>query len=98
MSNIILKVVNEGFGPSTETVTNALREQLEAEGWKITNDAPLTLKVKFFHDLDHERILVKLRETASEIKIDERVIPYFTDKALGDIHTLVLSMLLNQEV
>ena len=98
MSAIRIKVVDEGFGPKSDIILQALTDQLEAEGWRISQDAPITLKVKFLIDNDHEKVLILLRETGSKVKIEECVLPYLPEHILGDIHTSVAAILLAQEV
>jgi hypothetical protein len=87
MTNIQLKIVDEGLKADQHTFVTKLRETLSSQEFCIGEPAELTLKIKFCMDDGHEKVLLLVRETENKQKIAEEVILYFpwnwTEKAIN---------------
>lgn len=97
MANIQLKIVDEGLKADQHSFVDRLRQALIEHDVYITEPAELTLKVKFCVDDGHEKVLLKVRESASKTTLAEDVILYFPDrwmdKAVSESVNLTTSVL-----
>lgn len=84
MHTLRLKVINSGVSLDRDDLTSKLAELLSDEGYEFSQNAPLTIKIKFLRDNDHEVVLIQLRETASKMKLREKVIPFISTSWLND--------------
>lgn len=96
MTHIQLKVRDEGLRPDITALKVALRYHLAQDGIFIDHHAPLTLKVKFFSELEREKVLLVLRDTTTKEKMGEKVLHYMSGRWLQDItneaHALVANL------
>jgi hypothetical protein len=85
MINVQLKIVEEGLKHPISELKKHLTLELFEDDILVRTTAELTLKIKFYHEFDQDLILIKLRETATQIKISEKVIPYKENSWIQDI-------------
>lgn len=84
MHSLRLKVINAGVELNPNDLTAKLSELLSDEGYDFSANAPLTIKIKFLKDNDHDVVLIQLRETQSKTKLREKVIPFISTSWLND--------------
>lgn len=80
MANIQLKIVDEGLQADKSSFVDQLKDALASEDIHISDNAELSLKVKFIIDDGHEKVALILRDALTKQKISEEVILYFADK------------------
>jgi hypothetical protein len=85
MVSVQLKIIDEGLQPDLDELTERLRNELADENVQLDPDADLTLKVKFVIDNDQELVLLQLRESATKIKLREKVIHYNSNSLKEDV-------------
>jgi hypothetical protein len=84
MVQVQLKIVEEGLKHPIGDLTKFLKLQLFEDDIIVSEDADLTLKIKFTRDNDQDLILIALREKDKH-KIAEKVIHYLEHTWLEDV-------------
>lgn len=84
MHSLCLKVINAGIQIDADNLSSQLKGILSDEGFEFSENAPLTIKIKFLVDNEHELVLIQLRETVSKVKLREKVIPFLSVSWLND--------------
>lgn len=84
MHSLCLKMINSGIQIDQDNLSSQLIEMLSDEGFDFSDQAPLTIKIKFLVDNEHELVLIQLRETISKVKLREKVIPFISSTWLND--------------
>jgi hypothetical protein len=96
MISVQLKTIDEGVSPEIDELSQYMASQLSNDGISITEDADLTLKVKFLNDNSQDKILIQLRESESKVKLGQKVIHYFEESwkedTTSEAHALVSSL------
>jgi hypothetical protein len=96
MVTVQLKIVEEGLKHPLEDLRKFITSQLFEDDILVSEEADLTLKIKFTYDNGQDLILLQLRDTASKAKLGEKVIHYFEDSWIIDTsaeaHALVASL------
>ncbi|WP_306640170.1 hypothetical protein [Sanyastnella coralliicola] len=98
MHTIRIKVLNEGLNITSNNLIEAIESELLTEGIEISEQADTTLKIKFTVDNDHEKVLLQLRETATKIKLRERVFPYISTSWMRDVVKEVHAIVMQEEL
>jgi hypothetical protein len=96
MVSVQIKFIDEGLSPNTDEIKEFAAAQFAEDNIAVTEDADLTLKIKFTIDNDQELVLIQLRETNTKLKLGEKVIHYLPESCKNDIthesHALVAGL------
>ena len=96
MISVQLKMIDEGISADLDELSQYMASQLSEDSISISENADLTLKVKFLTDNAQEKVLIQLRETASKVRLGQKVIHYIEDSWKEDVtseaHALVANL------
>lgn len=96
MISVQLKMIDEGISPELDELSQYMASKLSQDEIFINSGADLTLKVKFLNDNSPDKVLVQLRETASKVKLGQKVIHYFEESwkedTTSEAHALISSL------